>query len=106
MEDLRILVIRRTSSRRIDNKKFKGNYAPRMQEKIKDYIKDNIRFKLEFNRDMDYEVINMSNKDNKYIVKLERAWCLGRKWDLTSILFEHAMPVINHKELKVGGLCK
>lgn len=49
--------------------------------RLKSLIKNNTRFKAEFNGDKGYEVINLSNKDDKYIVKMKRVQCTYKKWE-------------------------
>lgn len=50
---------------------------------------------FEFKRDFEPRIgCKVIKGDDKYIVKMERAQCMCKMWNLTSIPYTHAMCVI------------
>ncbi|GKV41979.1 hypothetical protein SLEP1_g49442 [Rubroshorea leprosula] len=97
LEDLRAMCGRRTVARReYGNRKFVGNFGPKIWAKIVAAREGSKRCTLLWPGGDGYEVDD--NGEATYIVNVERKTCTCRVWNMTGIPCRHAVTVINHRQ--------
>ncbi|GKV18372.1 hypothetical protein SLEP1_g28768 [Rubroshorea leprosula] len=97
LEDLRAMCGRRTVARReYGNRKFVGNFGPKIWAKTVAAREGSKRCRLLWPGGDGYEVDD--NGEATYIVNVERKTCTCRVWNMTRIPCRHAVTVINHRQ--------
>jgi hypothetical protein len=102
LEWIRKMVMKRIAARKkFAQSRFKGELGPRIWEKIEAHKEASANFQVDWNGSEGYEVFNISNIEDTYVVNMQKRRCTCRVWDLTGLPCPHALCVIYFNKSRI-----